>query len=311
MIKNKFMKILAVIIMMTSLTACNQSRKADNTYSTNKAVTDNLNAKKEVANNSTNKALKASSNGSGEKLADLQNEYKNLDMSKSKFEKGYYDYQGTINNNLLIQMSIYPLTKEIVGSYFYEKQGKEIKLKGKADEKDIILYEYDETGKNTGIFKGTMDTVDKIQGTWISGDGKINYPFSLSLKSILPGSEYGKRYAAAVGKISDEDVEKFASKIQGYIINNNKEKLAEEISYPINVKINGKSNKIQDKDEFIKNYDLIFNPNYKQAMTNAFTKYMFANYKGVMFGEGQYNMWINEIASNNGTSKLMITAINN
>ncbi|MBE6069528.1 MAG: hypothetical protein E7211_17840 [Clostridium lundense] len=301
MIKNGFMKILVMVIMITSLTACNQSGKVENTFSTNN----------EVINNLTNEALKASSNGSGEKLDDLQNEYKNLDMSKSKFEKGYYDYQGTINNNLLIQMSIYPLPDEIVGSYFYEKQGKEIKLKGKADEKYIILYEYDESGKNTGIFKGTMDTVDKIQGTWISGDGKINYPFSLSLKSILPGSEYGKRYAVAVGEISDEDVEKFANKIQSYIINNNKEKLAGEISYPINVKINDKTTKIQNKAEFFKNYDLIFNSKYKQVMTNAFVKYMFANYKGVMFGEGNYNMWINGIASTNGTAKLMITAINN
>lgn len=301
MIENKFIKALTMVIMITSLTACSQLRRLENTSSTNNEATYNL----------PNEVSKTLTGDIGEKLVDLQNKYKKLDMSKSKFENGYYDYQGTINNNLLIQMSIYPLPDEIVGSYFYEKQGKEIKLKGKADEKDIILYEYDESGNNAGIFKGTMDTVDKIQGTWISGDGKISYPFSLSLKSIIPGSEYGKRYAVAVGKISDEDVEKFAGKIQSYIMNNNKEKLAEKISYPINVKINGKTVKIQNKDEFIKNYNLIFNPNYKQAMTNAFTKYMFANYKGVMFGEGKYNMWINEIASHNSTSKLMITAINN
>ncbi|MBM7868726.1 hypothetical protein JOC70_000195 [Clostridium pascui] len=301
MIKNKFIRILSMVIVIIALTSYNQLKKAENTYGTTK----------EVINNSLNKDLKVSSKDSDEKLADLLNKYKNFNMSNSKFEKGYYDYHGTINNNLLIQMSIYPLPNEIVGSYFYEKHGKEVKLKGKAEGKDIILYEYDQSGKNTGIFKGTMDTVDKIQGTWISGNGKISYPFSLSLKSILPGSQYGKRYAVAVGETSDEDVEKFANKIQGYIINNNKEKLAEEMSYPISVKINGKNTKIQNKAEFIKNYDLIFNPSYKQAMTNAPAKYMFANYKGIMFGEGQYNMWINEIASNNGTSKLMVTAVNN
>ena len=93
---------------------------------------------------------------------------KNMDITKSLFEKGYYDYSGTINNNIKIQMSIYKQDKEIVGTYFYEKQRKEIKLKGKSDEKDIILYEYDAAGKNTGIFMGTMKTVDKIEGKWIS-----------------------------------------------------------------------------------------------------------------------------------------------
>lgn len=234
---------------------------------------------------------------------------KNIDTAKSLFEKGYYDYQGTINN-IPIQMSIYPLDKDIVGTYFYEKQRKEIKLRGKAGGKDIILYEYDKTGKNTGVFQGKMNTVDKIIGTWISADGKRSLPFSLSLKSNIPGANYGKRYAVAVNK-SDQDVENFASKIQSYIINDNKEQLAKEVQYPINVKINGKVTKIQNSTDFIKNYDQIFNLSYKNAISNAFTKYLFVNWQGIMFGEGLYNIWINEETPPGSTSKLMITAINN
>ena len=234
---------------------------------------------------------------------------KNIDTAKSLFEKGYYDYQGTINN-IPIQMSIYPLDKDIVGTYFYEKQRKEIKLRGKAGGKDIILYEYDKTGKNTGVFQGKMNTVDKIIGTWISADGKRSLPFSLSLKSNIPGANYGKRYAVAVNK-SDQDVENFASKIQSYIINDNKEQLAKEVQYPINVKINGKVTKIQNSTDFIKNYDQIFNLSSKNAISNAFTKYLFVNWQGIMFGEGLYNIWINEETPPGSTSKLMITAINN
>jgi len=235
-----------------------------------------------------------------------------INTANSPFQKGYYDYQGTISNNMSIQMSVYPLGEDIVGSYFYESQGKEIKLKGKAGAKDFILYEYDETGKNTGVFKGTMNTVDKIEGTWISADNKTSYPYTLSLKSNLPGVEYGKRYSVAVGTVSDEDVEKFVSKIQGYIINNNKEQIADYITYPITVKINGKATVIKTRAEFIKNYSLIFNSNYKQVISKAYTKYLFANWQGVMFGEGQYNMWIyDSVISNGGVSKLMISAINN
>ena len=230
-----------------------------------------------------------------------------IDTANSAFKKGYYDYDGTISNNMPIQMSIYPLEQDIVGSYFYESQRKEIKLKGKAGAKDFILYEYDEAGKSTGIFKGSMKTVDKIEGTWVSPDNKTSYSFTLSLKSNLPGVEFGERYSVAVGTVSDNEVESFASKIQGYIINDKKEQISDLVAYPITVKINGKATAISTKDQFIKNYSLIFNSNYKEAISKAFTKYMFANWQGVMFGQGQYNMWINTTEA----SKLMIKAINN
>ena len=38
-----------------------------------------------------------------------------------------------------------------------------------------------------------MNTVDKIEGTWVSADNKRSYPFTLSLKSIMNGAEYGKK----------------------------------------------------------------------------------------------------------------------
>lgn len=230
----------------------------------------------------------------------------NIGDSKGPFEKGYYDYQGTISNNMPIHMSIYPLEKNIVGSYFYDSKRKEIKLKGKVEAKDIVLYEYNDAGENTGVFKGTIDTVDKIEGTWLSADGKRSYPFTLSLESNIPGAEYGRRYAITLKSKNDQDVENFVSKIQSYVVNGNKGQLAELIAYPITANINGKATKINNKEDFIKNYDQIFNSTYKQAIGNAYTKYLFVNYKGIMFGESLYNIWINEI-----NSKLMIIAINN
>ena len=230
----------------------------------------------------------------------------NIDTSKSLFKNGYYDYRGTINNNLPIHMSIYPLKADIVGSYFYDSKKTELKLKGKAGEKDIVLYEYDDAGKNTGIFKGTMSSVDNIEGTWFSADKKKSYPFKLSLISNVSGFEYGKRYAAVVHSKSDQDVENFAAKIQSYVKSDNKAQLASLVTYPITVKINGKPEKILNKDDFIKNYSLIFYPAYKKTISNAYTKYLFVNWQGIMFGENLYNIWINEI-----NSKLMITGINN
>lgn len=235
----------------------------------------------------------------------------NIDTSKSPFEKGYHDYEGLIGNNMSIKMSFYQLGKDIVGSYFYDSQRKEIKLKGKAGEKEIVLYEYDETGKNTGIFKGTMNTVDKIEGTWVSADNKRSYSFTLSLKSIITGAQYGKRYAVAVGTESDQDVENFVGKIQNYVVNDNSKQLAEQVAYPISVKVNNEVSKIENEDDFIQNYDEIFNENFKKVISNASTKYMFVNYKGIMFGTNLNNIWISGVITTGENSKLMIIGINN
>jgi len=295
-------KIVSLIIaLMVTLTGCSSAKKDVNNIT--KPVVNN------TAINNNQPTKEATKNNILSNSDIISKTLQNIDTTKSKFEIGYYDYQGTINNKLPIHMSIYPLKENIVGTYFYDKERKEIKLAGKAGEKIIILYEYDETGKNTGVFQGIMSTVDKIQGTWRSADSKDSYPFTLSLISNIPGVEYGKRYATALKTKNDEDVENFASQIQKLIVNGDKEGLAQQIKYPINVNINGKVTKIQDKYEFIKNYAQIFNPNFKQAISNAYTKYMFVNWQGIMFGEGLYNIWINEQPPTG--SALMITSINN
>lgn len=312
MIKGKGCIITALICSVVVLSACGNTKdtignaqettgQAESTVFSSKQGENSIDGTKEIIEErktTENKALESK---------DLES----IDVSKSQFEKGYYDYEGTINNDISIEMSIYQLEKEIVGTYLYKTEGKKIKLEGKAGEKDIILYEYDENGKNTGVFKGIMDTVDKIEGTWISGDNTKEYPFTLSLKSILPGAEYGKRYGVALGTKNDQDVENFVNEVRRNVINNNKEKLSEKIAYPITVKIDDKAVKIENKDEFIKNYNKIFHNGFKNQICDASTKYLFANSKGIMFGEGLYNMWINEIIPDSGDSKLAITAINN
>ena len=292
-------KIILIIMLTTILTGCSSGGKpaVKNTQSNSK--------QEQTKSVNTDQSVKDTNSKAYSDLLDK------MDITKSLFNKGYYDYNGTINNNIKIQMSIYKQEKEIIGTYFYEKQGKEIKLKGKSDEKDIILYEYDEAGKNTGIFMGTMKTVDKIEGKWVSVDNKTSYPFTLTLKSNIVADVYGKRYAVALNTKSDKDVEDFAGKIQSYVVKGDKQQLAEQIKYPINAKINGKVVNIQNKDYFIKNYDQIFYPNYKIEISNSFTKNLFVNYQGIMFGQDEFNIWINEVTPTGGIPKLLITAINN
>ncbi|GIM30679.1 hypothetical protein CPJCM30710_33450 [Clostridium polyendosporum] len=313
-------KIIVIMITLAIiLTGCSDEKKP-----VNNTVTENTSSEKKPTNDTVAEDASSSDNqqsqpqpeNTSESAKDTNsntnsNLLENIDTTKSQFEKGYYDYQGTINNNIPIHMSLYPLDKDIVGGYFYDSKRIELQLKGKAGEKDIVLYEYNEAGKNTGIFKGTMTTVDKIKGTWMSPDNKKSYPFVLSLSTALPGAEYGKRYASALGTTSDQETEAFVTNIQNCVLKNDKKQLAELIHYPITVNIDGKATSIQNKEDFINNYDKIFYPDFKQIISNAFTKYMFANWRGVMFGDNRYNMWISKTMLEDGTKKVVIRSINN
>jgi len=225
------------------------------------------------------------------------------------FEKGYYDYLGEINQNLKIRMSLYPVGNTLIGTYFYENIQNEIKLQGNVEANQIILNEFDENGNITGIFKGDIKSVDEFNGTWSSQDGKKKYDFKVSLCAILTGAEYGHRYSVAEFD-NDVEIEKFVGNLQLHIKNEDKEEVASLVAYPISVKINGKHAEIKNKDEFISNYNNIFYPHFKKTMLNTFTKYMFANWQGVMFGENMYNMWINVIIKPHKLETL-ITSINN
>ena len=233
------------------------------------------------------------------------NEYKNLDLTKSPYKAGYYDYEGTINDKLKIRMSFYNKGDKLVGTYFYESQNKYIKIEGKADDKSVILFEYSEDGKSSAVLQGTMVPDDKIEGTWNDGTQKLS--FSIRLTDIIPEVEYGKRYSMATN-VSDSNVEKFVEEIKAYVNNNDKNNIAKAISYPIN--INNKDEKIliKNQEDFLKNYDIIFTSEYKKSIEDSFTKYMFVNSQGVMIGDGL--MWFNG-ATPEETKAMKITAINN
>lgn len=312
------MKRLLTIVMtlLIILAGCSKAKNDSqdiNTQSVNEKATEGTTNESEAREDGKEEI--ASDNG---KIQDSKNidtdsgvNKSNSEDNKKILDKGYHDYEGNINDNLKIMMSLYPSGNEIIGSYFYDKERKEIQLKGKLDGNNIVLSEYDENGKNTGIFQGKMDANEKVEGTWISADGKRKYPFTLTLESIINGAQYGKRYAVAISdNKTDQDVEKFLNDIQSYVKNDNKEQLAELIAYPVKVKVDNEYINIENKDDFKKNYSKIFDPKYKEVISTAYTKYLFVNYQGIMFGGNTQNMWINDVATDGGSSRLLITALN-
>ncbi|WP_053955010.1 hypothetical protein [Inediibacterium massiliense] len=236
--------------------------------------------------------------------------YNDTNISKSKendkkieFEKAYYDYEGTLGKDLKIQISLYPLENKIVGTYVDEKSHETIHLNGKIKGTYITLDKLNKNEKNIGVFKGNMKTIDGIEGTYIDNKSKKSMPFKVSLFNIIY-AKYNHRYEI-IGVSSDQEVEDFAKTLQNYIIRNEKEKIASLISYPISVTLHQKKIEIKNKEDFIKNYDQIFNPTFKDVIKNSFTTNMFVNAQGVLFGEGNMNIWFNY------NKNFYIIAINN
>jgi hypothetical protein len=91
--------------------------------------------------------------------------------------------------NLSIEMTLVRDTGQLSGTYFYPRVGKNIDLKGSIDSGGKVeLRESDDTGKDTGVFKGQWksDTTGfaKIEGKWSRPDGSKETEFELTQQPI-------------------------------------------------------------------------------------------------------------------------------
>lgn len=199
------------------------------------------------------------------------------------------DYKGLMSKTN-IAMSLYLGDNgQVTGNYCYAKYDKRIGLIGKANGREITLYEMHE-GQQTGTFKGTLltDSTDHFKGTW--SNGKTSMPFDVHLSGITSGSPT-KRYNDT--KQSDAQVEAYMKKVKTAILNNNKEWLSTQVSYPYKVvTADGKTKTLKNKQEFISNYKLVVSESLKKRIANICTCNLFMNYRGVMLGNGE--VWINE-----------------
>src|SRR5438034_6998820 len=109
-------------------------------------------------------------------------------------ERSYF--RGTIAagaNNLKIEMTLGRDGERVSGSYFYPKVGKNIELNGTVDkDANVDLREKDDSGKETGIFKGKWKTavepyelgMANIAGKWSRPDGAKETTFELTQQPI-------------------------------------------------------------------------------------------------------------------------------
>ena len=81
-------------------------------------------------------------------------------------------FKGSIGNSLDLQMKLIQSGDQLTGSYYYQKIGTKIELKGTLDkEGNVVLQEFDTNGKQTGLFRGIWTTAPddglvSIAGNW-------------------------------------------------------------------------------------------------------------------------------------------------
>lgn len=102
-------------------------------------------------------------------------------------------FRGTIAGNLSIEMILLKDGERVTGTYMYPRIGKDIALTGTIDKDgNVTLTESDETGKQTGIFKGkwrpAFDSPDsnikEIEGKWSKPDGSKETDFTVSQQPL-------------------------------------------------------------------------------------------------------------------------------
>jgi hypothetical protein len=73
-------------------------------------------------------------------------------------------FKGSIGSSLDLQMKLVRTGDQLAGSYFYQKIGARIDLRGSVDKDgNLTLEEFDQGGKQTGVFKGLW-SVDQNDG---------------------------------------------------------------------------------------------------------------------------------------------------
>lgn len=87
-------------------------------------------------------------------------------------------FKGSIGTSLDLQMKLYRTGDQLSGSYFYQRIGSRINLRGKIEaDGRFVLDEFDPAGKQTGVFKGlwTVDAQDgliRLAGNWSKPPGE-------------------------------------------------------------------------------------------------------------------------------------------
>lgn len=98
-------------------------------------------------------------------------------------------FKGSIGNALDLEMKLVREADKLTGSYFYQKIGKKIDLRGTIDNNgNVTLEEFDSGGKQTGVFNGVWkqdsEGLIDISGNWTRPNSDKKTAFSLHQEPV-------------------------------------------------------------------------------------------------------------------------------
>jgi hypothetical protein len=98
-------------------------------------------------------------------------------------------FKGSIGSTLGLQMKLLRESEKLSGTYYYQKVGTKIDVRGTIDnDGNVVLEEFDPSGKQTGVFKGTWTTdalgLIRLAGNWSKPNSDKQTAFSLHEEPI-------------------------------------------------------------------------------------------------------------------------------
>jgi hypothetical protein len=104
--------------------------------------------------------------------------------------------------------------------------------------------------------------------------------------------------------------EEFFAKLKKAVADGDKETVASMIDYPFQARLKGKAVKIRDQKHFVADYDQVVTAKVKDAVAKQTYPTLFANWQGVMIGDGE--VWFNGVCSDDSCKQqtVRIIAIN-
>lgn len=115
--------------------------------------------------------------------------------------------------------------------------------------------------------------------------------------------EFESAYEVASEQVAFVNALKAATKVD------NKKRISELIAYPLSISLeNGELLRLETEADFIKNYEVIFNSNVKEAILKQEIEALFFTWRGLMVGHG--HVWITGVISDGDITTYWITTIN-